>query len=44
MRTLQESIIGRKGVLSNKELREYDVVEIIGGSYFVVIKIRIFGN
>ena len=39
MKTLQESIIGRKGVLSpNKELQEHDVVEIAGGSYFMVIK------
>jgi len=39
MKTLQESIIGRKGVLPpNKELQELDVVEIAGGSYFVVIK------
>ena len=39
MRTLQESIIGRKGALtSNKELLEYDIVEIASGSYFVVIK------
>lgn len=39
MKSITESIIGRKGASSpNKELREYDVVELLGGSYFVVIK------
>lgn len=39
MKSITESIIGRKGDLSsNKELREYDVVELLGGSYFIVIK------
>lgn len=39
MKSITESIIGRKGASSsNKELQEYDVVELLGGSYFVVIK------
>lgn len=39
MKSITESIIGRKGALSpNKELRELDVVATAGGSYFVVIK------
>lgn len=39
MKSITESIIGRRGSLSpNKELRELDVVETAGGSYFVVIK------
>ena len=39
MKTLQESIIGRKGASSlNKGLRECDVVVTAGGAYFVVIK------